>query len=73
MKKHFQTLNFSAKYDESSEMWLIYYANTLFAKLYDDNGSYVFLDADTSIDREEMRELIKLSSEIENQYIQLNG
>ncbi len=73
MTKHFNTLNFSAKYDDSSEMWLIYYSNTLFAKLYDDSGSYVFLDSDTSINRDEMKELIKLSSEIENQYIQLNG
>jgi len=72
MKKHFETLNFSAKYDDSTEMWMIYQNNTLLAKLYDDSGSYVFFKTDTSINRDELKELIKLSSEIENQYTQLN-
>jgi len=72
MKKFFQTLNFSAKYDESQEIFLVYQGNILIAKLYDDSGSYVFFKSDCSIDRAEMTELIKLSSEIQNQYIQLN-
>ena len=33
MKKFFQTLNFSAKYDESQEIFLVYQGNVLIAKL----------------------------------------
>lgn len=72
MKKFFNSLSFNAKYDESNEMWLIYNNNLLVAKLYDDSGCIKFVDKDVSFDRDELRELIKLSSEIQNQYTQLN-
>ena len=72
MTTEFKARNFTAKYDESSEMWNVYNRHLLFAKIYDDSASICFLDADTSVDLSDLNDISMLIKEAARQYRMLN-
>lgn len=73
MKKQFSTTNFNAKYNESTEVFDVYYNNTRIAVIYEDNAQVRFTNTDIALDIDEMGEMQSLIKTTHRQWVSLNG